>query len=57
MTIKNSKNFFGHPQANTLSDINITRKDIIDAIKTISKTLLEAPMNLQHYFSNKTARV
>ena len=27
---------FGHPQANTLSDINITREDIIDAIKTIS---------------------
>ena len=36
MTIKYPKDFFGHPQANTLSDINITREDIIDAIKTIS---------------------
>ena len=33
MTIKYPKVFFGHPQANTLSDINITREDIIDAIK------------------------
>ena len=38
MTIKYPKDFFGHPQANTLSDINITREDIIDAIKTISQT-------------------
>ena len=36
MTIKYSKDFFGHPQGNTLSDINITREDI-DAIKTISQ--------------------
>ena len=34
MTIKYPKDFFGHPQANTLSDIK--REDIIDAIKTIS---------------------
>ena len=26
------KDFFGHPQANTLSDINVTRKDILDVI-------------------------
>ena len=37
ITIKYSKDFFGHTQANTLSDINITREDIIDAIKTISQ--------------------
>ena len=37
MTIKYPNDFFGHPQANTLSDINITREDIIDAIKTISQ--------------------
>ena len=36
MDIKYPKYFFGHQQANTLSDINITREDIIDAIKTIS---------------------
>ena len=37
MTIRYPKDFFGHPQRNTLSDINITREDIIDAIKTISQ--------------------
>ena len=37
MTIKYPKDFFGHPQANKLSDINITREDIIDAIKTITQ--------------------
>ena len=37
MTIKYPKNFFGHPEANTLSDINITREDIVDAIKTIAQ--------------------
>ena len=36
MTIKYPKDFFGHPQGNALSDINITREDILDAIKTIS---------------------
>ena len=36
MTIEYPKDFSGHPQGNTLSDINITREDIIDAIKTIS---------------------
>ena len=45
MTIKYPKDFFGHPEGNTLSDI-------IDAIKTISQTLLEALMNFQQYFSN-----
>ena len=35
MTIKYPKDFFGHPQGNTLSDINITREDIRDAIKII----------------------
>ena len=37
MIIKYLRDFFGYPQANTLSDINITRDDIIDAIKTISQ--------------------
>ena len=32
---KYPNHFFGIPQGNTLSDINITREDIIDAIKTI----------------------
>ena len=36
ITIKYIKNFFGHPQGKTLSDIIITREDITDAIKTIS---------------------
>ena len=36
MTIKYPKDFFGHPQGNTLSDINTTREDIIHAIKTMS---------------------
>ena len=53
MTIKYPKDFFGHPEGNTLSDINITREDIIDIIKTISQTLLEAQMKIQQYFSNK----
>ena len=43
MTIKYSKDFFGHPQANTLSDINITREFIIDAIKTISQNSSGGP--------------
>ena len=54
MTIKYPKDFFGHPQGNTLSDINLTR-EYIDAIKT-HKTLLEALMNFQQYFSNNAAR-
>ena len=37
MTIKYPRDFFGHPQGNTLSDIKITREHIIDAIKTISQ--------------------
>ena len=56
MTIKYPKDFYGHPQGNTLSDINITREDIIDAIKLFHKTLLEALMNFQQYFSNNAAR-
>ena len=36
MTIKYPKDFFGHPEGNTLSDNNITREDIIYAIKIIS---------------------
>ena len=43
MTIKYPKDFFGHPQGNTLSDINITREDIIDAIKTISQNSSRGP--------------
>ena len=37
MTIEYPKDFFGHPQGNTVSDVNITIEDIIDAIKTISQ--------------------
>ena len=36
------KDFFGHPQGNTLSDINIT-EDIIDAVKTISQNSSGGP--------------
>ena len=43
MTIKYPKDFFGHPQANTLSEINITTEDIIDAIKTISQNSSGGP--------------
>ena len=43
MTIKYPKDFFGHWQVITLSDINITRKDIIDAIKTISQNSSGGP--------------
>ena len=43
MTIKYPKDFFGHPQGNTLSDINITREDIRDAIKTISQNSSGGP--------------
>ena len=43
MTIKYPKDFFGHPQGNTLSDVNITREDIIDAIKTISQNSSGSP--------------
>ena len=37
MIIKHQKNFFGHPKASPLSDFNITREDIIAAIKTMSQ--------------------
>ena len=40
MTIKYPKDFFGHPQANTMSD---TRENIIDAIKTISQNSSGGP--------------
>ena len=43
MAIKYPKDFYGHPQGNTLSDINITREDIIDAIKTISQNTSGGP--------------
>ena len=43
MTIKYPKDFFGNPQGNTLSDINITREDIIDATKTISQNSFGGP--------------
>ena len=55
MTIKYPNDFFGHPQGNTMSDINITREDI-DAIKKSHKTLQEALMNFQQYFSTNAAR-
>ena len=43
MIIKYPKDFFGHPQGNTLPDINITREGIIDAIKTISQNSSGGP--------------
>ena len=56
MTNKYPKDFFGHPQGNTLSDINITREDIIDAIKTISQNSSGGPDEFQQYFSKNAAR-
>ena len=46
MTIKYPKDFFGNPPTKTLSDINITRKDNIDAIKTISQKSFGGPDKL-----------
>ena len=43
MTIKYPMDFFGHPQRNTLSDINITGEDIIAAIKIISQNSSGGP--------------
>ena len=43
VTINYPKDLFRHPQGNTLSDINITREDIIDAIKTISQNFSGGP--------------
>ena len=43
MIIRYPKDFFGHPQGNTLSDINTRREDIIDAIKTISQNSSGGP--------------
>ena len=42
-TIKYPKDVFGHSQANTLSDINITRENFLDAIKTISQNSSRGP--------------
>ena len=43
MTIKYPNDFFGHSRANTMSDINITREDNIDAIKTLSQNSSGGP--------------
>ena len=43
MTIKYPKDFYGHPLANTLSDINITREEIIDAIETLLQNSSGSP--------------
>ena len=42
MTIQYPKDFFGHPRE-TQSDINITREDIMDAIKNISQNSFGGP--------------
>ena len=43
MTIKHPTDFFGHPLANTLLNINITREHNIDAIKIISQNSSGGP--------------
>ena len=43
LTIMYPKDFFGHQQAKTLSDINIAREEIIDATKTISQNSSGGP--------------
>ena len=40
---KANTGFLRHPLTNTLSDINIMREDIIDAIKTISQNSSVSP--------------
>ena len=52
MTIKFPMDFFGYPQTNTLSDINITREDITDAIKTISQNSSGGPDEFPALFLN-----
>ena len=53
MTIKYPKDFFGHLQGNTLSDINITREDIEAIQRTITYKIAE----VQHLkLLGKTAR-
>ena len=54
MTINYPKDFFGHPQANTLLDINITREDIICAIKTISQNSYGGPDEFPAIFLSKS---
>ena len=57
MTIKYPKHFLDtHPQANTLSDINITREDIIDAIKTISQNSSETPDEFKAILLNQCSK-
>ena len=56
MTIKYPKDFFGHPQINTLSDINITREDIIAAIKTISQNYSGGPDEFPANTSQKCSK-
>ena len=52
MIIKYPKDFFVHPQENTLSDINITREDIIIII--IYHDFLPTPRRGSHVKSGKT---
>ena len=56
MTIKYPKDSFGRPHANTLSDINITREDIIDAIKIISQNSSGGPDEFPAILLNNAAR-
>ena len=55
MTIKYPKDFFGHPQAKTLSDINITKEDIVDAINTISQNSSGGPDEFSVILLKQTA--
>ena len=43
MTIKYPQDFFCHPHTKTLLDINITREDIIDSVKTIKQNCSGGP--------------
>ena len=56
MTIEYPKVFYGHPQGNTLSDINITREDIIDAIKTISQNSSGGPDEIPAIFLKQCSK-
>ena len=56
MTIKYPKDFFGPPQGNTLSDINIAKEDMIDAIKTISQNSSGGPDEFPAILLKQVAR-
>ena len=56
-TINYPKDFFGHPQTITLSDINITGVDITDAIKTILQNSSGGPDEFPALLLKKCSKI